>query len=576
MSHILKRILPTAVLGLLSLWFWAIVSPNTLHFHETAQFFPYTWTHLREALGIPGGPARYVSEFFVQFFLYAFPAGLIVSLFLCALQGLSWKLACQFRKQESEALYPLSFIVPFCAWTYLCDFGNMFTGIVALTGVLAGACLYFNKERSWGAAALTTLLLYWTCGPLAGIFVLLLALHTILKGGKAWPVIAALALWALLPFLWHYCIQYTLKELYLGNEYYHEPQKWSAGYWILAASPLAVCLVQGLLPAPREGRGATWSWLIGSILVFGLGWFWMIRHCNPTYERIFKYDKMALHQDWDGILAKAKKVPPRTLAEATAVNLSMAMQGRLLTDLFQFQQPGPTSLFPDYASGYVVTLTAGESVYRAGLLSTARHYAFEEYESYPNYQVSARHMKRVAEIDLMHGQYTLARRFLKDLSHTLFYRKWAKRYLEDPTRIEEDPEYQRLMQYRDSSDFLYSDSSDDDKREMLRHIVAKDGQVSVPMQYLLAYDLLARDLFSLRVHLLLIDFKGEVPPLIQQAAAMFDGAFFEVAPEERALVSDEIRKQYSDFQTALIEDRSGGEIKARFGKTYWYYYSQKQ
>jgi hypothetical protein len=309
--------------------------------------------------------------------------------------------------------------------------------------------------------------------------------------------------------------------------------------------------------------------------VFLLGWIGVIKNCNPSYERIFKYDNLALHQDWDGILDKANKVPPRSLAEATSVNLALAMKDRLLTDMFLYPQPGPSGLFPDYASGYVIALTSGESVFRAGLLNTARHYAFEEYESYPNYRVSARHMKRVAEIDLINGRYPTARRFLKDLSHTLFYRKWAKTYLQDPGAVSSDPEYARLLQYRDHSEWLFSDSSDDDKREMLRNIVAKDGKYSVPFEYLLAYDLLARDLFSLRTHLFLAGFNGEVPILVQQAVAMFDGAFFEVAPEEQALVSQSVRDEYNEFRTALLEGKTGNEIKSRFGKTYWYYYSQK-
>ena len=168
-----------------------------------------------------------------------------------------------------------------------------------------------------------------------------------------------------------------------------------------------------------------------------------------------------------------------------------------------------------------------------------------------------------------------AKRFLKDLSHTLFYRKWALQYLNNPQAVSSDPEYARLQKYCDHSERLYSDSSDDDKREMLRNIVAQDGQYSVPFEYLLAYDLLARDLFSLRAHLCLAGFKEEVPVLVQQAVAMFDGAFFEVAPEEQALVSESVRNEYNEFRTALLEGKNGNEIKSRFGKTYWYYYSQK-
>jgi len=575
MSDKINKILSFGIFVFISLWFWIMLSPYFLHFHETTLFFPYTWTHLKEALCVPGGPARYIAEFFVQFFLFKVPAGIIVTASFLFLQVLSWKLFRIFKEQESMALYAMSLIVPFCAWIYLCIFGNMFTGIVALCGVLAVTCAFLAKERNWTASFVTTILLYWICGPLAGIFVILLLTYSIIKKKDFGKAVLALVVFAALPFIWHLFIQYTLKELYLGADYYHEPQHWPLSYFILALSPVALCLIISLIPSIRKGRGANWAFYLSMIIVFVLGWFSVIKNCNPSYERIFKYDNMALHQDWDGILKKASKVPPRSLAEATSVNLALAMKDRLLDDLFLYPQPGPAGLFPDYASGYVIALTSGESVYRAGLLNTARHYAFEEYESYPNYRVSARHMKRVAEIDLINGRYPTAKRFLKELSHTLFYRKWAKKYLNDPQAISSDPEYARLLQYRDHSEWLYSDSSDDDKREMLRNIVEKDGQYSVPFEYLIAYDLLARDLFSLRTHLFLGKFKGEVPPLVQQAVAMFDGAFFEVDPHEQALVSQSVRDEYNEFRTALLEGKTGNEIKSRFGKTYWYYYSQK-
>ncbi len=575
MSDIVKKIILTCIFSFLSLWFWIVLSPNTLHFYETTLFFPYTWTHLREALCIPGGPARYLADFFVQFFRFAVPAGIIVTASFLLLQVLTWKLCRLFKVQETLAFYTLSFIVPFCAWIYLCIFGNLFTGVVALCGILAASCLYLSKERTWLESAIATILLYWLCGPLTAIFVVLLLLFSIIKRKNGWNALSSVLAWAVLPFLWHLCIQYTLKELYLGADYYHQPQQWPVSYFILAFSPVFVCLVTAFIPSIHKGRAAEWIFYISAVIVLAFGWVGVIKNCNPSFERIFKYDKMALKQDWDGILQKAGKVPPRSLAEATAVNLALAMKDRLLTDMFHYPQPGPSSLFPDYASGYVVTLTAGESVFRAGLLNTARHYAFEEYESYPNYRVSARHMKRVAEVDLINGRYATAKRFLKDLSHTLFYRKWALQYLNDPQAVSSDPEYARLQKYCDHSERLYSDSSDDDKREMLRNIVAQDGQYSVPFEYLLAYDLLARDLFSLRAHLCLAGFKEEVPVLVQQAVAMFDGAFFEVAPEEQALVSESVRNEYNEFRTALLEGKNGNEIKSRFGKTYWYYYSQK-
>ena len=572
-----RKLIVTTIFAALSLWFWIILSPGTLRFLETTQFFPYTWTHLKEALLYPGGLAVYLSEFAVQFFLYAVPAGAIVTLSFLLLQYLCWLLLSVFCKSENDTWYALSHIPAFCAWAYLCVFGNMFSGIVALTIVLAAAAAYLRTDNVC-LAPLATLLLYYVAGPVTVVFAVIACIDIVRRKDMKSAVSAltcALVL-AATPYVCSLFMQYTLRELYLGINCFNQPEVYTVTWYVLVASVPVLCIVALVLPR-RLSQALDWAcFVMSALIVFGCGWLFMIKNCNPMLERIYEYDKMACRSDWDGILARGRKTPPASQAEATAIDLALAMKGTILSDMFRYYQPGYTALFPDYAQGYIVTLTAGESVYRAGLLNTARHYAYEEYESYPNFMISSRHMKRVAEIDLINGNYKLARRYLKDLSHTLFYRKWAMKYLADPESVSQDSEYSRLMQYVDSSDYLYSDTSDDDKREMLRRIVAKSGAFDVPAQYLLAYDLLARDLYSLRQDIRMVDFGGEVPSLVQQAAVMLSAAFDDVTDEELSLADPGTVSRYADFQEALTEGKSAGYISGNFGSTYWYYYSSKR
>lgn len=572
-----RNTIVAAIFAGLSLWFWIVLSPGTLRFLETTQFFPYTWTHLREALSYPGGIAVYISEFAAQFFLFSVPAGIIVTLAFLILQQLSWRLISTFCQADNDTWYPLSFIPAFCAWAYLCVFGNMFSGIVAVCAALGAANAYVRSRNTW-AAPIMALMLYYVAGPAAYVFVAICIIDIIRRKSlsSAASTLAAVGLMASVPLLCSFFVQYTTKELYLGINIFNQPEIYTATWYVLAFSTPVACILATVLPRKISGA-ADWACCATlAIAVFAGGWFYMIKNCNPIFERIYEYDKMACNEDWDGILARGLKTPPASQAEATAIDLALAMKGTLLTDMFKYFQPGFTALFPDYAQGYIVTLTAGESVFRAGLLNTARHYAYEEYESYPNFKVSSRFMKRIAEIDLINGNYKLARRYLKDLSHTLFYSRWARRYLKNPASVAQDMEYARLMQYVDSSDFLYSDTSDDDKREMLRRMVGKTGKYDVPAQYLIAYDLLAKDLYSLRSDIKLIDFGGEIPPLVQQAAVMFSSAFEDVTDEELALASQETVSRYADFHDALATGKTPGFISGNFGTTYWYYYSSKR
>lgn len=577
-----KAVVCVAFFGL-CFWFWAFLSHGTLRFHENAQFFPYTWTHLREALAYPGGLAVYISEFLVQFFLYAIPAGLVMAGACLLLHRLVWSLSLAACRLDDGPLtaYVLCFIPAFCAWAYMCVFGDTFSGIVSLCMVLACVSIMMKTHVPAVAAAAVAAFMYAAAGPMIviGMSVYLTAALLRLDRREIAGAATGLLISIALPFIWQHFIQYTLRELMFGIEYCHQPEQYTKAFIVLAAcAPLTMILASAVLKTCSRLDSKVLkvvSTIAAVTFVFAGGWIYVIRNCNPQYERIFEYDKMACAQDWDGILEKASSTPVTSLAEGTAVDLALAMKGTLLKDMFRYSQAGPSMLIPDYASGYVVSLTAGESAFRAGLLNTARHYAFEEYESYPNFKISSRFMKRLAEIDLINGNYEIAERFLIELSHTLFYRKWAKTYLDNPTAITSAPEYARLAACRDSSDYLYSDSSDEDKRTMLRRLAQRSGTWSVAHQYLLAYDLLARDLWSLREDIRLCGFEDGVPVLVQQAVAMFGNAFEDVSDVEKSLVSQEVAASFSDFQQALTEGRAGSWIQSNFGRSYWYYYSRK-
>ena len=50
---------------------------------------------------------------------------------------------------------------------------------------------------------------------------------------------------------------------------------------------------------------------------------------------------------------------------------------------------------------------------------------FEAMEAIPDYKKSGRAYMRLAETNLINGQYAVAAKYLRALQHTLFYKKWA-------------------------------------------------------------------------------------------------------------------------------------------------------
>lgn len=569
----------TAAFAVFSFWFWFFLSPGTLRFLETTQIFPYTISHLVNAFGYPGGIAEYISEFCVQFFHIPFLGALFAAAGFCLLQILTWKTVESIRP-GNEVLYSLSFVPGFCAWAFLCVLGSMFAAIVALVLVLGHFVLHVHHVRDvWWKIAMETALLYCVAGPVSILFPFFLILKAV-SDRDFHQFLAALSgclTWGLLPLLWGCFIQYTYIELYRGIGYLNTPGEYTATFYLLVASVVAVPLVASVFPRIKFGKVMSRVVFAGvSALVFGGGWLLVTHNCNPMLERIYEYDGLCCDRNWDGVLKKASERQPRTLSEISAVNLALAKKGTLLENMFNYPQPGPAALFPDYAVGYVITLTAGEAVYHSGMLNVARHYAFEEYESYPNYKPSARHMKRLAEIDLISGNQRTARKYLKELENTLFYGSWAKKWLASPASLPENPEYARLMTCRDTSRYLYNHSSDQDKRLMLRRLVDKGVEYHVPSDYLIAYDLLAKDLRSLIEDLTLVKFDGAVPKHVQEAACLLATFDLGCPPEILALASWETQDSFNSFQRALIENQPPAMLKSVYGKTYWYWFSSRK
>lgn len=562
----------------LSFWFWGFLASGTLWFLETTQFFPYTGSHLAAAFCYPGGISEYISEFFVQFFHLRICAALIVSLAFCLLQILMWKVMVSING-ENGALFPLSFAVAFGAWAFMCVLGSMFTCVIALILTLGTCLIYVNhvKARQWLSMPVVALL-YYVAGPVSLMFPLFLLFRAVVRKDRR-STIAAFAgglIWGVLPAAWSMFVQYTPKELYVGIDYLSTLGEYSLTFFALMASVAVVTLLSMI---PRIHGRIVVPVVFGclSVLTFAGGWTFVVRNCNPDLERIYEYDRMCCSRDWGGIIGKAESRPPVSLAEISAVNLALAKKGTLLSEMFRFRQPGPEALFPDYALGYVVALTAGEAVYHSGLLNTARHYTFEEYESYPNYRQSARHMKRLAEIDLVNGNYKVARRYLWNLDKTLFYHGWARIFLKDPGAVASNDEYSSLMQCRDTSRYLYNDSSDDDKRLMLRRLVERNPNgYELPFEYLIAYDLLAKDLHSLAEDLGKVRFNGGIPAHVQEAACLLSKFEPECDTSVLDLVDHETRNAFDGFHKALVDNRPPKWLKDNYGKTYWYYFSSKK
>ncbi|MGM9757949.1 MAG: DUF6057 family protein [Candidatus Cryptobacteroides sp.] len=552
-----------SIFAALSLWFWGFLSPSILYFRESVLWLPMTWERVSEALCHPGGIADLVSDFIVQFFRFRFVAAVAVTAVLLAIRTLVLKISGRFGGEGlSEAL---SFIPAFIVWALLCIFEYRFTSAVSLTLALSILLplLTLTEGKSVKSQKFSTLAAsvagWYICGPVAVIIpgVLLLSWKKeYLSAG------CSLAAVLLLPFLASFFIEYPESQLYLGTDYHIVPGQAPV---MLYAAMLSVLLCTALSALPfRFSPGRKWLGIVSAVIldiaVFAGGWLYLIGNCNPVNERIFRYDRMVEEEDWDGILSVALKRRPRTYAELCAVNLALAEKGRLLEDMLVFQGQTAEAVFPDYNLGYMMSLSTDRALMEAGLLNAARHYAFEKFQSFPDYRIGTRYLRSLAEIDIARGDFGPAKKYLDALSETLLYRRWA-----DERRKEMAPEACTT-----DGDYLYNDSSTQDKAMMLRRLCASGEAGPVAGQYLIAMDLLSMDLAALRADLEISGIGKEAPAAVRQALAMAGELFGDLTEKENAMLTDADRQLYAEFHS-MAGSSDASSLRSRFGNTYWYY-----
>ncbi|MFW5492920.1 MAG: DUF6057 family protein, partial [Prevotella sp.] len=200
---------------------------------------------------------------------------------------------------------------------------------------------------------------------------------------------------------------------------------------------------------------------------------------------------------WQRIIDKAKRHQASSPMGVSCVNLALAMQNQLCDRLFEFYQNGAEGLFPTFTRDMTSPLPTAELFYRLGMINDAERYTFEAQEAIPNYRKSGRLTRRIAQCEIINGNYAVASKYLRLLENSLFYRGWAKRqerFLYNDQAVNADQEYGKLRYLRiKHHDYLFSDQEMDQMLGLL-FIDNKKYDNRMAYEYLIAYELLQCDL----------------------------------------------------------------------------------
>ncbi|MCU0454666.1 MAG: DUF6057 family protein [Bacteroidales bacterium] len=567
--------------------FFGVSYENHLIRMEQLQLFQTTAIYLADKLSVQGGFADYTGEFLVQFFGLPFAGAVVTGIMLSLVIILTGQIIRLVTAREPLMLF--SFL-PAAGWFLLLqnEFYS-FSGVPGFLISLFASRFYLTLKQPSKrifAGILLIPIVYWLTGAAYMTFVLVIVISEIIfrtKARELKPVPLAvlpayLVIGIMVPLAARFLIiEDTLLQAYISGSYFRLSIFFPFPLVLIVISVPCFILLQEFLPfAPFAQSSlrplrlniisscAIMLFLIVGILAWG----------DFRAEDQMEYDNLVYREKWNRIIEKAEREQPTDRLSMVAVNLALAKTGQLSARMFSLGQ-SEDFLFSEYERRGMTPFLAGEPFYHLGFINFAQMVAFETLESTPDAKFPSRSLIRIASTYLINGQYDIARKYLEPLSHTVFYRKWAREcirlsYREDEIRTHPVWAYMRSLSAK--HDFFYNAGQMD---VALRYLLLSNPRNKMAYEYLMAFYLLDRDLDSFLKYLPLtrqLNYDG-MPKSWQEAAAYIATRLPDDLPQLEGFRPDQETinriKAYADLFSG--EPRDTTRIRQEYGDTYWYY-----
>ena len=216
---------------------------------------------------------------------------------------------------------------------------------------------------------------------------------------------------------------------------------------------LILMLLNLLLPFKMRGR------LVGLFVLIPVGYWLMGNDCYWNSDKVgtreeMAYDMLIRQQQWIEISKKFQKEPSSSLAIQNTAGLALWKEQRITQQQFLSGLSLSTPSLKSVSSAFLTS----EVAMQIGMVNIAQRSAFEAMEAIPNYNKSARALRRLVETNIVTGQYEVALKYISILEETMFYRGWARRMkllAEHPEKINDHPVYHRLKEIYDKGEDMF-------------------------------------------------------------------------------------------------------------------------
>jgi hypothetical protein len=391
---------------------------------------------------------------------------------------------------------------------------------------------------------------------------------------RIWYFLAYLLVAAGIPLLVRqYLILQPLMVTFTSEFYYNIVTKIPTEVLLLFVLPPLLTLLVHIIFIKEKYVKTGLAFQIAFFVV--LAWLGFKTFTNFEAEEIMTYDYLVRNEQWKDVLKYADKNPPRNYLSLAMLNLSLAKTGQMGNRMFSYDQHGINGLFLPFNREYVTAIMGNEILYHLGLTNASQEYAFESMETIPDMGKSARIIKRLAETNLINGQYKVSEKYLKLLEKTIFYRKWAKNamtVLNNEEKINNDPDWGEKRRFMVRNDYFFHIKNIE---AALNRMVKEHPDNKMAFEYLMAFYMINKDMTNFINLIPVMEKMGysKVPVSYQEAIMYIIGLNDEdPMTNSPAYVSRDTRlrmKAYSDIYAKYPDPRE--RLKKGFAGTYWFY-----
>ena len=582
--------------------FFAFFYNHHLHFEEQTQLFLLTGDYFVSKMSFPGGFSGYLGGFLTQFYYLSLVGPLILTILIFTIQQLTKHIL--FTINQNWSFFPLSFLPALNAAMIMCDEFYPLSAIIGFIIALLSGLLYINVKTDkyrFISGLILIPLTYWLAGGSYLMFfsmILVFEFITFLRSRKEkhnrktkdtniipsynlnpWYFFVYLVFAAGIPlFVKQYLILQPIMLTYMTEFYYNLRIIVPVAIPVLFLLLPVLMVIIFLLPAAVKRYGVALFAQFG--LLFVATWLGFRAWANFSAEEIMTYDYLVRNEQWNEVIKFAEKNPPLNNLSLAMLNLSLAKTGQLGDKMFNYDQHNVGGLFLPFVREYVAPLMGNEIFYHLGLINASQEYAFESMETIPSLNKSARIIKRLAETNLINGNYKVSEKYLNLLGKTMFYRKWAKetmKYLYNDDLINKHPDWGEKRKLMVKKDFFFKVQNIESTLNMM---LKENPQNKIAFEYLMAFYMVNKDLRNFMNCIPMMEkMNYKEIPISYQEAIMYIIGLNTKNPMTNTppYISENTKnrmKAYAGIYTTYPDAKE--RLNKNFSGTYWYYLHFKE